>query len=33
MIDDNLKTSTGFALIWTLGLLLFAWVVSLVMRD
>jgi hypothetical protein len=33
MIDDNLKTSTGFALLWTLGLLFFAWVVSAVMRD
>ena len=33
MINDELKTSTAFALLWTLGLLFFAWVVSAVMRD
>ena len=33
MIGDELKTSTGFALLWTLGMLFFAWVVTAVMRD
>ena len=33
MIDDELKTSTAFALIWTLGLLLFGWIILIFMRE
>jgi hypothetical protein len=33
MIDDELKTSTAFALLWTLGLLLFGWIILMFTRD
>ena len=33
MIDDELKTSTAFALIWTIGLLLFGWIILIFMRE
>jgi len=33
MINDELKTSTAFALIWTLGLLLFGWIILIFMRE
>jgi hypothetical protein len=33
MINDELKTSTAFALIWTLGLLLFGWIILMFTRD
>ena len=33
MINDELKSSTGFALLWTLGLLLFGWIILMFTRD
>jgi hypothetical protein len=33
MINDELKTSTAFALLWTLGLLLFGWIILMFTRD
>ena len=33
MINDELKTSTAFALLWTLGLLLFGWIILIFMRE
>ena len=33
MINEELKTSTAFALLWTLGLLLFGWVILMFTRD
>ena len=33
MINEELKTSTAFALIWTLGLLLFGWIILIFMRE
>ena len=33
MIGDELKTSTAFALLWTLGLLLFGWIILMFTRD
>lgn len=33
MIDDELKNSTAFSLIWMMGMLLFAWILSLFLRG
>ena len=33
MINEELKTSTAFALLWTLGLLLFGWIILMFTRD
>ena len=33
MINEELKTSTAFALLWTLGLLLFGWIILIFMRE
>ena len=33
MINDELKTSTAFALLWTLGLLLFGWIILIFIRE
>ena len=33
MINNELKTSTAFALLWTLGLLLFGWIILIFIRE
>ena len=33
MINEELKTSTAFALLWTLGLLLFGWIILIFIRE